>query len=385
MSLLRPACVAAPTSRLGPPPTDNSVDVADVLDEDESLDNAEIPPARIAPRGLAGLLDGDTQAGELLDTSSLEPNVVLLNIYDISDDKIAQRINRVSTFNNNVLIGGIYHAGVEVFGNEWCFGFTDDDGTGIARLRPRGHTRHAYRCTTVMGATELSESEVKALLSRLSQEWKGEDYSLIHKNCLDFSNELCEELGVGRIPGWVSRYGRTAASLDILSRRAADGVQKTSTLVRSATKDISKDLGEGLSVAWTESAKVSQDVGANLSVWGQGFLCRADRWGRGLYRAASRALADEPAQASSRSATDQSLRKALQNRGGVTLVPKSVPAEATEKADQKGDAPNTESTQDTVQDAAPAESATPSAPQAEGATVASRHQEADADADADFE
>merc|ERR1719195_2218002 len=98
----------------------------------------ETPLARVAPRGLAGLVDRNQQAPyELLDTSKFPPNFVLINVYDIGEANIFQRINAVSTVGDNVLIGGIYHAGVQIYGLEWSFGFAEDEETGVFSLPPR--------------------------------------------------------------------------------------------------------------------------------------------------------------------------------------------------------------------------------------------------------
>merc|ERR1711977_702758 len=65
-----------------------------------------------------------------------------------------------------------------------------------------------------MGLTVRSPKELEQIIMRLVQEWPGDDYHLIHHNCLHFCNALCAELGVGRIPGWVDRLARTAAGID---------------------------------------------------------------------------------------------------------------------------------------------------------------------------
>jgi len=212
-----------------------------------------IPRPVVPPRGLSGVLDG-YDATEILDTSQFPPNMVLLNVYDLSRDvELFQKINKVTTGNNNALIGGLFHAGVEAYGIEWCFGFTDDGRTGVCPLEPRSHPQHKYRTTVPMGVTSLSDEDVKALLVRMSEEWPGYEYDLFHNNCLNFSNALCSELGVGRIPGWVDRAARAAAALDTGYRGAAHGVQKFRSALPADAVEAQIKAGEALEVVQRRS------------------------------------------------------------------------------------------------------------------------------------
>jgi len=265
------------------------------------------PPQPVsAPRGLSGLFRGGPSAYEPLDTTSLTPNTVLLNVYDVSDLELFQKINRVSTINDKVLIGGVYHAGVEVFGLEWSFGYTEEDITGVSRCAPRCHTQHNYRATVVMGATELSEQEVGQLLRSMMGEWRGPDYHLIHQNCLAFASAFCKELGVRRLPGWVDRFGRTASTIDTVARRAASGVQNTREI---AQREVPK---------LAEIAQINaQTLGGNFKTWGQG-----------LFAAATRALGDDP---SAKKTKNNTLQNALRRRGGVRTSVQGAPVELAGK------------------------------------------------------
>lgn len=191
-----------------------------------------VPDAVVPPKGLAGLIEG-YDANAKLDISSFPPNMVFLNIYDVSENEVLQAINRWTTANNNVLVGGVFHAGVEVFGEEWCYGFAPDR-SGVAAVAPRSHPQHTYRSTVPMGTTDLDEQEVRRLLRRMAAEWPGQEYDLFHHNCLTFCNALLQELGLRRIPGWVDRAARAASAVD-----------QAVHLVRSATADL-KDRARDL-------------------------------------------------------------------------------------------------------------------------------------------
>lgn len=296
-----------------------------------SEDSSPTPLA--APRGLKGLFNSDAHAAyQPLDLPSLPSSCVLLNVYDIGAE-LFQKINRVSTVNDTVLIGGVYHAGVEVYGVEWSYGFSEENDAGVCRCIPRTHPQHTYRATVNMGPTQLLSTEVEAALLRLADRWRGPDYSLIHHNCLDFCNAFCKELGVGRIPGWVDRFGRTASSIDNFSRRTADSIHRTKQLartvstdldhrVRSVSHSLSQEMEQVVSGAKREVPRLAEASLESVQALSVGLA----RWSQGLLGAAARALGDDPA---GRPGTGgEALRTSLRNRGGVRVAARGTRAAA---------------------------------------------------------
>lgn len=290
------------------------------------------PTPLAAPRGLTSLFSDTAVAYQPLDLPSLPAGSVLLNVYDVGDADLFQQINRVSTMNDTVLIGGVYHAGVEVYGVEWSYGFSEDDDAGVSRCIPRTHPQHTYRATVNMGCTELHRTEVEAALLRLTYRWRGPDYSLIHHNCLDFCNAFCNELGVGRIPGWVDRFGRTASRIDNLSRLTVDSISRTKQLartvstdldhrVRSVSHSLSQEVEHVVSGARREVPRLAEASLENMQALGAGIA----RWSQGLFGAAARALGDDPG--SRAGAGGDALRTSLRNRGGVRASARRAAAE----------------------------------------------------------
>jgi len=285
------------------------------------------PVARAAPRGLAGLVDRNHPAPyELLDTSQFPRNFVLLNVYDIGEANIFQRINAVSTVGDNVLIGGIYHAGVQIYGLEWSFGFTEDEDTGVFSVLPRMATQHTYRVTCPLGISEFTETEVMGLIQVMQDQWRGSEYHLLHRNCLDFSNALCCELGVGRIPGWVDRFGRTASSIDNFTTKVGTGVNQTRQLVGTGVNQtkqlahtVGADVGDKLRGVGDQARQVVGDMRREAPKLAEAAQTGAQtignnvkHWSKGLISVA-RALGEEHGQA--RRGTH--LKHSLRNRGGL--------------------------------------------------------------------
>ncbi|OLP95096.1 hypothetical protein AK812_SmicGene22815 [Symbiodinium microadriaticum] len=54
---------------------------------------------------------------------------------------------------------GAFHVGVEVFGGEWSYGLY-----GVSVSPPRQQTRHVYKCSVLLGETELNEVQFAAVL-----------------------------------------------------------------------------------------------------------------------------------------------------------------------------------------------------------------------------
>lgn len=142
-----------------------------------------------------------------------------------------------------MLVGGVFHAGVEIYGIEWCYGYAPPGYMGVSHLAPRTHPQHSYRTTVPLGRTQLSDEEVKTVVARYAQTWPGSEYHIIHHNCLNFCNALCQELGVRRIPGWVDRVTRAASFVDQTSKNAMEGLGNTVELARNITIDL-QDLAE---------------------------------------------------------------------------------------------------------------------------------------------
>lgn len=143
-----------------------------------------------------------------------------LHIYDVSQEENIQRLNRIFAHENSpVKLGGVFHAGVEVNGLEWSFGFQPHETTpGVTCALPRTHNQHHYRETVSLKSTYLTADAIALVISQLVEEYPGDDYDLLRRNCCHFADDFCHRLGVGGIPGWVHRLARVGAQVDTLLR-----------------------------------------------------------------------------------------------------------------------------------------------------------------------
>ncbi|CAJ0747406.1 6383_t:CDS:10 [Entrophospora sp. SA101] len=96
---------------------------------------------------------------------------------------------------------GVFHSGVEILGREYNFGGSDDECTGIFELPPRvGPPNVTY--------SDYDKEEIINIIDELSEEWKGNTYQLLTRNCNHFTNELCLKLVGKAAPNWINRAAR---------------------------------------------------------------------------------------------------------------------------------------------------------------------------------
>uniref|UniRef100_A0A2P2JU91 PPPDE domain-containing protein n=1 Tax=Rhizophora mucronata TaxID=61149 RepID=A0A2P2JU91_RHIMU len=130
---------------------------------------------------------------------------VILHIYDVTNsgsektNSTIMQINKI--FKDGIGLGGIFHSAVQVYGDdEWSFGFCNY-GTGVFSCPSKSNPMYTFRESMVLGRTNFPIFKVDQVLRKLSREWPGSSYDLLSKNCNHFCDELCDRLGVQKLPG----------------------------------------------------------------------------------------------------------------------------------------------------------------------------------------
>ncbi|XP_050363162.1 deSI-like protein At4g17486 [Argentina anserina] len=123
---------------------------------------------------------------------------VYLNVYDLTP------INGYAYW----LGLGVYHSGVQVHGVEYAFGAHDHASTGIFEVEPKKCPGFVFRKSILIGRTDLGPKEVRAFMEKLAEDYSGNTYHLITKNCNHFCNDACIRLTERNIPRWVNRLAR---------------------------------------------------------------------------------------------------------------------------------------------------------------------------------
>ncbi|KAG6409870.1 hypothetical protein SASPL_127912 [Salvia splendens] len=126
----------------------------------------------------------------------------------------------------------------QVYGDEeWSFGFCEQ-GTGVFHCPSMQNPMYTYRESIKLGQTTNSVSKINQILSELSREWPGESYDLLAKNCNHFCDELCERLGVSKLPdsGWVNRFANAGDTAVEIAGNTAYRFRQAKTEIVTASK-----------------------------------------------------------------------------------------------------------------------------------------------------
>lgn len=91
---------------------------------------------------------------------------------------------------------------------EYGFGAHEYPTSGVFEVQPRSCPGFIFRRSILLGSTDMSYSEFRSFIERLSAKYHGDTYHLIAKNCNHFTDEVCQQLTGKAIPAWVNRLAR---------------------------------------------------------------------------------------------------------------------------------------------------------------------------------
>ncbi|EPS60906.1 hypothetical protein M569_13897, partial [Genlisea aurea] len=137
---------------------------------------------------------------------------VYLNVYDLGDDyRDVNHYLRWAGF-------GFFHSGIEVHGLEYCFGALGVGATSgeISRMMPRQHPLYRFRKSILMGTTAMDGFQCRLFVERIVEDYSGQVYHIVARNCNHFSDDLCYNLTGKKIPRWVNRIARVASKCNCI-------------------------------------------------------------------------------------------------------------------------------------------------------------------------
>lgn len=132
---------------------------------------------------------------------------VYLNVYDVV------HYNKYTSY-----VGlGIYHTCIEIerkphLGHEFSYGYNFNDEHGINMTRTR-HWALNLKEKILLGVTSKSREEICEILGSLEEEFKGNNYHLLLKNCNHFSDSFAKLLVGKGIPPYVNRVSEVGHCL----------------------------------------------------------------------------------------------------------------------------------------------------------------------------
>lgn len=95
-----------------------------------------------------------------------------------------------------------------VHGVEYAFGAHEYPTTGIFEVEPKKCPGFTFRKSILVGKTDTCARDVRVYMEKLAEEYRGNKYNLISRNCNHFCNEVCVKLTQKPIPRWVNRLAR---------------------------------------------------------------------------------------------------------------------------------------------------------------------------------
>eukprot|EP01018_Ginkgo_biloba_P020866 Gb_01233 [translate_table: standard] len=164
---------------------------------------------------------------------------VVLHIYDVTNSTSVKtnsaivQLNKI--FKDGIGMGGIFHSAVEIYGNEWSFGYCEN-GSGVFSCPAKKNPMYTYRESIVLGSTRLSSAKVNQILTDLSTEWPGYSYDLLSKNCNHFCDKFCEKLDVAKLPAWVNRFANAGDAAVEVAETTVLRLRQAKTDIVSASK-----------------------------------------------------------------------------------------------------------------------------------------------------
>jgi len=190
------------------------------------------------------------------------PIDVVLNVYDLIDQ--------------TPLCCGFFHTGIEVLGAEYSFA----GGAGVYECQPRQAPDGRFRQSIILGTVE-STAVARAALDRLRPEFHGDAYSLVFRNCNDFSSAYSLALCGRDIPGWINRLARMGRAWPIRlclppHLRAGNGTEYNNQAPLLSQRSVQAPLwtGEGHSLG---GASVAENSAAGCRGLGRGLLASVSR------------------------------------------------------------------------------------------------------------
>eukprot|EP00246_Nothoceros_aenigmaticus_P007564 TRINITY_DN2146_c0_g2_i1.p1 TRINITY_DN2146_c0_g2~~TRINITY_DN2146_c0_g2_i1.p1 ORF type:complete len:261 (-),score=36.32 TRINITY_DN2146_c0_g2_i1:197-979(-) len=207
---------------------------------------------------------------------------VLLHVYDVTNSMSVRANSAIVQLNklmrDGLAFGGIFHGAVQVFEEEWSFGYCDA-GPGVFSCPPKLNPMYTYRESISLGSTTLSPVEVKQVLNELSRAWPGYTYDLLSRNCNHFCEEFLERLGAQKLPPWVNRFATAGDAAVEAAANTMDKLRQAKTEIVSAGRIALKFIMGNL-----QNSTVSPDLPDGSSSRLLGSFSRSNSGGSGSSR-----------------------------------------------------------------------------------------------------
>lgn len=73
---------------------------------------------------------------------------------------------------------------------EYSFGYTNDDSSGVYTITPCSNSDYVYRCSIDMGFLSCDLKQLEAIVENLKKEYSGKSYHILHRYLIYFNFDL---------------------------------------------------------------------------------------------------------------------------------------------------------------------------------------------------
>lgn len=94
--------------------------------------------------------------------------------------------------------------------------------------------KNRFRESVEVGKTTMTQREIQTTIEKLSDEFVGNSYHLLQRNCNHFSDALCRQLTGYGIPNWINRYKKEK---EIRKKDIKSKTNKTKTKPKTTNKN----------------------------------------------------------------------------------------------------------------------------------------------------
>ncbi|KAH7405234.1 hypothetical protein KP509_15G062000 [Ceratopteris richardii] len=106
---------------------------------------------------------------------------------------------------------GVYHSAIEAYGMEYAFGAHDYPTTGVFEVEPRQCPGFKFRKSLSLGTIWMGPETFREFVEDIANEYSGDSYHLLFKNCNHFCDDVCMRLTGSHLPSWINRLARLGA------------------------------------------------------------------------------------------------------------------------------------------------------------------------------
>jgi hypothetical protein len=157
---------------------------------------------------------------------------VFVNVYRLipTQDRAGKASNDALEF----IKMGVYHAGIEIFGQEYSFGMDpsgskDPEKDGVFAVRPRSAVGD-FKESVKLGETKMDKATFSRVLDSIRPQWRAVSYHILKHNCCYFSLALAKAIDPSfeaAFPHYVYKAAGVGGSVvpDIVAASLMDALQ----------------------------------------------------------------------------------------------------------------------------------------------------------------